>query len=103
MEDLIVKAGEPVEVTLDISGSPAPQVEWSKPGVTLAPDDRTQMVTMPMSATLLITHTDRNDTNEYTVSVNNKHGTESAKFKITVIGRCKRLYLEITCMDISME
>ncbi|XP_038051694.1 twitchin-like [Patiria miniata] len=87
MEDLIVKAGEPVEVTLDISGSPAPQVEWSKPGTTLAPDDRTQMVTMPMSATLLITHTDRNDTNEYTVTVNNKHGTESANFKITVIDK----------------
>ncbi|XP_022091183.1 twitchin-like isoform X3 [Acanthaster planci] len=87
MEDLIVKAGEPVEVTLDISGSPAPQVEWSKPGALLAPDDRTQMVTMPMSATLLITHTDRHDTDDYTVSVTNKHGTESAKFKITVIDK----------------
>lgn len=86
MEDIIVKAGEPVEVNLDISGSPAPKVEWSKPGVNLVPDDRTQMVTMPENATLLITHTDRNDTNEYTVNVSNKHGTETANFKITVIG-----------------
>ncbi|XP_033640975.1 twitchin-like isoform X1 [Asterias rubens] len=87
MEDIVVKAGEPVEVNLDISGSPAPKVEWSKPGVSLVPDDRTQMVTMPENATLLITHTDRDDTNEYTVNVSNKHGTETANFKITVIDK----------------
>ena len=100
MEDLIVKAGEPVEVSLDISGSPAPTVEWSKPGLTLTADERTQMVTMPRSATLLITHTNRDDSNDYTVNISNKHGTESGKFKITVIGTYLRFLLLGSILEI---
>ena len=86
LKDVTANAGEQVELYLEISGSPAPAVEWTKGTTKVSESDRIQIVSTPNDATLVIMKCARGDTSEYTVSISNKHGSEKASVKVKIIG-----------------
>ncbi|XP_030829655.1 twitchin isoform X2 [Strongylocentrotus purpuratus] len=85
LKDVTANAGEQVELYLEISGSPAPTVEWTKGTTKVSESDRIQIVSTPNDATLMIMKCARGDTSEYTVSISNKHGSEKASVKVKII------------------
>ncbi|XP_072021853.1 twitchin-like isoform X7 [Amphiura filiformis] len=87
MKNIVVKRGEPAEISLPLSGSPPPEVKWTKDGIPVVPDERIQELTMPDSATLLVTNTGLADGGEYEVEVTNKHGTVKEKVNVVIIDK----------------
>ncbi|XP_071479592.1 twitchin-like [Diadema antillarum] len=85
LKDTTVKAGETIELFLEISGSPAVEVVWTKGSTKLTESDRVEIMTTPNDATLLISKGQRSDTSEYSVDISNKHGKANAKVKVKVI------------------
>lgn len=92
LKDVTANAGEQVELYLEISGSPAPTVEWTKGTTKVTESERIQIVSTPNDATLVIMKCARGDTSEYTVSISNKHGSEKASVKVKIIGGYSRKY-----------
>ncbi len=93
MKNIVVKRGDPAEISLPVSGSPPPEVKWTKDGVPVKPDERIQELTMPDSATLLVTNTGLADGGEYEVEVINKHGSVKEKVNVVIIGKLNCVYL----------
>ncbi|XP_041468950.1 twitchin-like isoform X3 [Lytechinus variegatus] len=85
LKDVTANAGEQVELYLEISGSPAPTVEWSKGTTKLSEGDRIQIISTPNDATLVIMKCARSDSSEYTVNISNKHGSQKASAKVKII------------------
>ena len=44
MKNIVVKKGDPAEISLPVDGSPPPEVSWKKDGEPVVPDDRIQQV-----------------------------------------------------------
>ncbi|WP_411026779.1 immunoglobulin domain-containing protein, partial [Salmonella sp. s54395] len=84
---MTVSVGEHVDFAFEIGGFPAPTVTWSKAGKPYQPSDRVQMVSLPSDAALHISRCQPDDTAEYTITITNKHGEESATVKVKVIDK----------------
>ena len=93
LKDMTVKVGEPIELYVEMSGSPAPTVEWSKGSAKVSESDRVQVITTPRDATLLINHAQMGDTSSYKINVNNKHGSQTASVNVKVIGEYNLLLI----------
>ena len=93
LKDMTVKVGEPIELYVEMSGSPAPTVEWSKGSAKVSESDRVQVITTPRDATLLINHAQMGDTSSYKINVNNKHGSQTASVNVKVIGEYNLLFI----------
>ncbi|XP_071854761.1 twitchin-like isoform X8 [Apostichopus japonicus] len=87
LEDVTVNVGDPADFLFEIGGFPAPTVSWSKAGQPFEPSDRVQMVSLPNAATMLISRCQPDDSSEYTITVANKHGEESATVRVKVIDK----------------
>lgn len=86
LQDVTVNAGNPVDFSFEIGGFPVPTVVWKKADQPFEASDRVQMVSLPNAATMLISHCQPDDTSEYSITVANKHGEESATVRVKVIG-----------------
>lgn len=93
LEDVTVSVGDPADFLFEIGGFPAPTVSWSKAGQPFEPSDRVQMVSLPNAATMLISRCQPDDSSEYTITVANKHGEESATVRVKVIGEFTNHFL----------
>ncbi len=77
-----MKAGEPIELNVPFSGSPAPEIKWTRDDQKAVPG----VDTGPEFTKLLIPVSKRTDSAYYTIKATNKFGEAEATVKITVIG-----------------
>ncbi|XP_076471204.1 twitchin-like [Babylonia areolata] len=84
-KDIRVRAGEPINLELGISGTPDPTVEWLKDGVPVG--NRAQTQTDGKSTRLNVAKAERGDTGRYTIRVENPHGHDSADVNIIVLDK----------------
>ncbi|GFO38540.1 titin, partial [Plakobranchus ocellatus] len=77
--------GEPVHLAFTIQGLPQPTVEWSVEGSAILPDDN-HMIEQPTDeeVTLTIPSAQASDTANYTLTVTNDAGRDSASVGVTV-------------------
>ena len=85
-QDVTVSVGDPVNFAFEVGGFPAPTVVWKKAGQPFEASDRVQMVSLPNAATMLISRCQPDDSAEYSITVSNKHGEETATVRVKVIG-----------------
>jgi predicted phage tail protein len=82
-----VRAGEPVNIDIQISGSPKPTIEWSKNDVPVTENHRLTTESNAERTKLNIGHSNRNDSGKYTVAASNEFGTEKADIEVLVVDR----------------
>ncbi|XP_021346443.1 twitchin-like isoform X8 [Mizuhopecten yessoensis] len=82
-KEIRVRAGEPLNIKLGISGAPTPTVTWQKDGRPLTP--RAGTSNNEDSAKLNVPKAERGDTGKYTVTVSNESGTHSADIPVVVL------------------
>ncbi|XP_055385446.1 twitchin isoform X34 [Condylostylus longicornis] len=83
-----VRAGEPVNITIPLTGAPTPTVEWTvNGGLKLPQNHRTSTDTKSDQLTLRIEKSVRSDAGTYTVTASNEHGKDSADIQVIVVDK----------------
>ncbi|XP_011700590.1 PREDICTED: twitchin isoform X1 [Wasmannia auropunctata] len=82
-----VRAGEPINVNIPLSGAPTPKIEWSKDGKSLMETLRLSTETKSDRTQLLIEKSVRDDGGMYTVTATNEHGKDSADIEVIVVDK----------------
>ncbi|XP_072180959.1 twitchin-like [Diadema setosum] len=82
---ITVKSGNVLRVLVPYSGCPAPKVEWHRHDTRVAEDSRTQIETRESRTHLVIRNCKRGDTGQYTITVSNEAGRESAVIRVNVV------------------
>ncbi|KAF0296563.1 Twitchin [Amphibalanus amphitrite] len=82
-----VRAGEPIDIRIPISGAPVPTVEWAHAGKPLAPGGRAEMATTSEYTTFHIPKSVREDAGKYTITASNAYGTDSADVEVVVVDK----------------
>ncbi|XP_015183294.1 PREDICTED: twitchin isoform X5 [Polistes dominula] len=82
-----VRAGEPININIPLSGAPTPTVEWCKNGKTLTETLRASTETKSDRTQLLVDKSIRDDSGTYTVTASNEHGKDSADIEVTVVDK----------------
>ncbi|XP_023931299.1 twitchin isoform X3 [Lingula anatina] len=85
--EIRVRAGEPLDIKVPISGAPTPTVTWDKNGKGILPDNRTSMDNNDEEANFHIPISKREDTGKYTITATNKNGTDSGDINVIVLDR----------------
>ncbi|XP_065220483.1 twitchin isoform X27 [Planococcus citri] len=90
LDDLVgkkikVRAGEPINVSIPISGAPTPTCEWSVNDKKLVETKRVLTNTGNNQTTLRIENTTRKDTGNYTITASNPYGKDSADIEVMVV------------------
>ncbi|GFS00818.1 titin [Elysia marginata] len=85
-EPLTVLEGEPLVLTFTLEGLPQPTVEWFVEGSALLPDDN-HTIEQPtqQEVTLKIPKPEVSDSANYSVTVTNETGSDTASVEVTVI------------------
>ncbi|KAK0400071.1 hypothetical protein QR680_003339 [Steinernema hermaphroditum] len=81
-KEIRVRAGQPIDLTIPYTGSPEPQIKWSREGVTLNNIENTDTQTR-----LFVKESKRSDTGRYRIEATNKYGDADATVLISVIDR----------------
>ncbi|KAH3873727.1 hypothetical protein DPMN_036964 [Dreissena polymorpha] len=84
VSEVRVHAGEPLKMKLGITGSPTPIVIWAKEG---KPIPRARTSNTHDYDILDLPKADYDDTGNYLVTVENKHGRDSADIPVIVIDK----------------
>ncbi|XP_070200689.1 twitchin-like isoform X4 [Littorina saxatilis] len=84
-KEIRVRAGEPLNIALGVSGTPDPTVEWLKDGVPVG--NRAQTTNNEKEAKLNVAKAERGDTGKYTVKVKNPHGEDTADINVIVLDK----------------
>uniref|UniRef100_A0A8D8WY19 Myosin light chain kinase, smooth muscle n=1 Tax=Cacopsylla melanoneura TaxID=428564 RepID=A0A8D8WY19_9HEMI len=74
LRDRRVQVSYPVRLTCQLVAYPAPTVSWYKDDILIFPDDRHDFITDGNFHTLEISHTELDDSGEYSVTASNKVG-----------------------------
>lgn len=82
-----VRAGEPINVTIPLSGAPAPEVEWTKGTVRLPPSARVSTDMSDEKTILRIEDSNRGDAGIYTITATNEFGKDSAEIEVIVVDK----------------
>ncbi|GMT25440.1 hypothetical protein PFISCL1PPCAC_16735 [Pristionchus fissidentatus] len=77
-----VKAGDPLEIVIPFSGSPAPTIEWKRGGVTMNGVENTANLTR-----LKIEKAKKTDAGPVEIHASNQFGDLKANIKITVVDK----------------
>lgn len=77
--------GEDVTVTVKISGTPKPEVEWSANGTVIRKTKRIYPETQDSFATLTIKQLIESDDAEYTIKLRNAYGDAEASLRLIII------------------
>lgn len=81
-----VKAGEPINVEIPLSGAPTPTVEWTKQNKAIS-DNRIVTDTQNDRTKLYVSSSKRTDAGKYQVSAHNAHGKDSAELEVLVVDK----------------
>ncbi|GBN20312.1 Twitchin, partial [Araneus ventricosus] len=102
-----VKAGDPLNISMPLTGAPIPTVDWAVNDKRLPPTNRIQTKTTEDSISLSIPVTQRSDSGKYTVTAKNAHGEDSADITVLVYdkpGPPKNLeYPEVTAGSVTLK
>ncbi|XP_037071181.1 LOW QUALITY PROTEIN: twitchin-like [Pollicipes pollicipes] len=103
-----VRAGEPIDIRIPISGAPVPTVEWARAGKKVAPGGRAEMITSPEYTSFHIPKSVREDAGQYTVTASNAYGTDSGDVEVIVVDkpgapRGPLSYDQVTANQITMS
>ncbi|UYV65935.1 unc-22 [Cordylochernes scorpioides] len=87
LNDVTIKAGQPVKFDVDVQGEPAPQITWLFGETILKNTDKTQITTEDYHTLFILAKTKRADTGKYTITAKNDSGEDSVTINITILGK----------------
>lgn len=82
-----VRAGEPINIEIPLTGSPIPKVGWQKNAITLPESNRVSVDTNSEKTVIRIDESTRSDGGTYTVKAENEYGSDSADIEVIVIDK----------------
>ena len=85
-----VKAGEPINIEIPLSGAPTPTVEWTKQNRPIGDsgsDNRVVTDTQNDRTKLYVSSAKRSDAGHYQISAHNAHGKAKADIEVLVVDR----------------
>lgn len=82
-----VRAGEPININIPISGAPTPTISWTKGSIPLIPSHRLSAETKNDETKLSIEKSVREDAGKYTITASNAHGKDSADIEVIVVDK----------------
>ncbi|KAL5273793.1 unc-22.2 family protein [Megaselia abdita] len=82
-----VRAGEPINIDIPISGAPTPTIEWVRGASKLAETPRISMLTNPERTVLRIEDSLRSDAGKYTIKASNEFGSDHADIEVIVVDK----------------
>lgn len=82
-----VRAGEPININIPITGAPTPTISWVKGSVPLLPSHRLSTETKMDETKLSIEKSTRDDAGKYTITASNGHGKDSADIEVIVVDK----------------
>lgn len=82
-----VRAGEPINVNIPLSGAPTPTCEWLKDGIRLTETNRISYDTRSDLTKLLVEKSTRPDSGKYTITAKNQYGSDSADINVIVVDK----------------
>lgn len=82
-----VRAGEPININIPLSGAPTPKIEWAKNTVKIPESNRVSTETSSEHTKLTVEVSNRDDSGKYTVTAKNEYGTDSADIEVTVVDK----------------
>ncbi|OZC09937.1 hypothetical protein X798_03043 [Onchocerca flexuosa] len=85
VEDVVIKVGQPLRLTIHIDGEPPPEVTWSYDGKPLNSDvaiENEDYITK-----LTITKANRKQSGSYIITATNENGSDSVTFAIKIKGK----------------
>lgn len=86
LQDLVVKAGQRINFSVPIRGSPRPTVKWIVNEVPVKIGGHADIETHGNETSLEIPFSARSDTGLYTLNLSNEFGMISASAHVTVLG-----------------
>lgn len=100
LRDIKIKAGQPIDLDINVSGEPPPKIEWRLNDEPLQSSDRTKIDNSREYNTKLKTFdTCRIDSGVYKIIATNASGKDVAEFTVTVLGKRRKsdlsFYLKI--------
>ncbi|GLH11531.1 Titin, partial [Gryllus bimaculatus] len=82
-----VRAGEPINIQIPLSGAPIPTIDWTKNTTRLPESNRISMNTTSDSTQLRIEASTRKDSGKYTITAKNDYGRDSADIEVIVVDK----------------
>ncbi|KAF0299363.1 Twitchin [Amphibalanus amphitrite] len=82
-----VRAGEPIDIRIPMSGAPQPTVEWTRDGRKVSHGGRVEMDTTPEYTTFHIPRSTRDDAGKYTVTATNAYGSDKGDLEVIVVDK----------------
>ncbi|GBP08926.1 Twitchin [Eumeta japonica] len=82
-----VRAGEPVNINIPISGAPSPTIEWKRGSIKVPENNRFSFSTNPERTIFRIDDTARDDAGVYNITASNEFGKDSADIEIIVVDK----------------
>ncbi|KAK3703484.1 hypothetical protein RRG08_024788 [Elysia crispata] len=114
-QSIRIKVGQKFTLgPIEFVGEPSPQVSWAVKNtepdtgqkqevVPLEPSDAISVTNVPKKSTVACTDGVRKHTGEYTITVSNKHGSDSATIDVVVLGPPARPGGPLEVKDISKD
>lgn len=87
LEDIKVKGGEKFEINLPLTGFPTPTATWELGSSPVKESGRVLITTARTYTKLKVDSAERQDAGRYTITVKNDSGSDTARVKVTVIGK----------------
>ncbi|XP_047491377.1 twitchin-like isoform X5 [Penaeus chinensis] len=84
---LKVRAGEPIDIKIPMSGAPQPSCEWAKNKKKIEPSKRTTLETTNDYCRLFVDKSRREDSGPYTITAENAYGKDSADIEVIVVDK----------------
>ncbi|CAH1969101.1 unnamed protein product [Acanthoscelides obtectus] len=82
-----VRAGEPININIPMSGAPAPKVTWNKNKISIPESNRVYTETTSENTRLRVEVSNRDDSGTYTVHATNEYGTDEADIEVIVVDK----------------
>ncbi|XP_062919297.1 immunoglobulin superfamily member 22-like [Mobula hypostoma] len=107
-DPITVKAGHTATIKIPFKGKPFPKITWTKDGVEVCEDQRTEIEKSPTQTVLVLNRCIREDSGNVTLKLKSDCGSASANLQLNVIDRPKPPqgkveFLEHTGKCISMK
>lgn len=87
VKDILAFVGDPVKITVPFIASPPPTITWSKGDDEIQPSDRIFPENGDYVTVLQNKKCERGDSGQYTISLSNELGSDSATVRVTVVDR----------------
>lgn len=89
-DPITVKAGHTATIKIPFKGKPIPKITWSKDGIEVIEDIRTQIEKSATQTVLVLNNCVREDSGIVTLKLKSDCGSASANLQLNVIGKSKK-------------